>query len=116
MGRGGGAHRCTELLADPALTREHVSTLRAAGAGLTWRRTATELASIYEDVIDSPSPDARVILAETYGQHKGLDRYSKALVGPEGVLPEKMTRPLLAISQSRVLRASSSCPYARLTA
>ncbi len=56
-------------------------------------------------MIDSPSTDARVILVETYGQHKGLDRYSKALVGPEGVMPAKMTRPLLAISQSRVLRA-----------
>ena len=34
----------------------------------------------------------------------------EALVGPEGVLPAKMTRPLLAVSQSGVLRALIFCP------
>ena len=97
------ADRCAELLADPDRKREHVRALRAAGAGLTWRRTGAELLDLYEDAMNAPSRDALGMI-ETLAQGTHLDPYSEALVGPDGVLPAEMVRPLLAISQSSVLR------------
>jgi GT2 family glycosyltransferase/glycosyltransferase involved in cell wall biosynthesis len=107
------ANRCAELLADPDLRREHVAMLRVAGASLTWSRTAQELLAVYRAAVAGPPREARRLISEVVEmtlkleameQKGGYDKYSLALVGPNGALAEDMRRPLLAIATRRGLR------------
>jgi GT2 family glycosyltransferase/glycosyltransferase involved in cell wall biosynthesis len=107
------ADRCAPLLADPAIAREHVAALRAAGAPLTWGRTGKDLLEVYREAIASPARGVGRLAAEV-GEAKakarevteeaGYDAYAIALVGPAGALPENMLRPLLAVANRRFLR------------
>jgi GT2 family glycosyltransferase len=107
------ADRCAPLLSDPALRREQVTTLRAAAAPLTWRRTADELLAIYRETLAAPARDTRRLIGEIAElrrnpeailQEAGYDAYALALVGPDGALPPNMLRPLLAVANRRILR------------
>jgi hypothetical protein len=111
---------CAALLSDSARRREHVATLRAAAASLTWSRTAKELLALYREAIAAPPRDARRLITEVVelklkmqarsdevqamSEEGGYDAYSLALVGPGGALPQNMRRPLLAVANRRVLR------------
>jgi glycosyltransferase involved in cell wall biosynthesis/GT2 family glycosyltransferase len=108
------AERCAALLADPGLRERHVALLRQAGASLTWDKTAEELLTIYRAAVAGPPRDARRLIGEVVDlnlrlqqmeERGGYDKYSLALVGPSGALPEDMRRPLLAVATRRTLRA-----------
>jgi hypothetical protein len=108
------AERCATLLRDPSARHEHVATLRAAAAPLTWRRTANDLKAVYRDAIAAPPRDTRRLITEVaelqttiqdMTEAGGYDHYTLALVGSNGSLPQNMRRPLLAVANRRLLRA-----------
>ena len=68
------ARQCIALLSDSAARAEHVAMLRAAGAMLTWRRTANELSDLYEDAIASPARDSRSLVADFAELSSGRSR------------------------------------------
>ena len=72
--------------------------LRAAGAMLTWRRTAHELKDLYADAIATSARDSRSLVADLAGLSStarglttdgGRHAYAMALVGPDGALPAR---------------------------
>ena len=107
------ARRCLPVLAESPTRDEHLAMLRAAGAMLTWRRTAHELKDLYADAIATSARDSRSLVADLAGLSStarglttdgGRHAYAMALVGPDGALPPEMVRPLLAVSTRPLLR------------
>lgn len=110
----------------PGEARErHVALLRAAGARLTWRATAQRVLEVYRTAAEGKAREASVLALDQlelesehaklehafWGLEEKLERLQYPgnavdadLVGPSGVLPIELRRPLLAISQRRWLR------------
>ncbi len=108
---------------DPGEARDrHVALLRAAGARLTWRRTAERVLDVYRTAAEGKARQASVLALdqlELESDHARLEDAFRELeeqfgypgnavdadlVGPDGVLPNELRRPLLALSRRRWLR------------
>jgi hypothetical protein len=97
---------------------ELVEQLRTASAPYTWRRCAEQTIEVYERAVSAPSrgplPEpvdmaeleewARELEARHLELVGALGDDGMSLVGPSGVLPDNMRRPLLAIAVRRWLR------------
>jgi hypothetical protein len=102
------------VLSDADTHRAHVELLRVAAGPLTWGRTARELLALYREAVDSPQRDARIVLEEVIRLRMDLrelrergtyDPEILGLISRDGAIPEDLRRPLLAISNRRVLRS-----------
>ncbi len=112
------AEAVVPLLTQGAKREEHVAAVAAAGARLTWQRTGEALVGAYETAARSPARESAVLLLETHAAEERMrelerdywdleeafDDDAAALVGPRGVLPKDLIRPLLAISSRPWLR------------
>jgi hypothetical protein len=116
------ADRIAPYLTSEGRRSEHVEAVRAAGAPLTWRRTARALIDVYSEAACSRASDARKLVEEFVGEREELetardrlgelerfremfDQTAEELVGSTGVIPPDLRRPLLAIGKRPVLRA-----------
>jgi glycosyltransferase involved in cell wall biosynthesis len=120
------ADRIAPYLISEKRRSEHVAAVRAAGAPLTWARTARALIDIYSAAACSRASDARKLVEEFVGERRDLemtreeletargelerfrdtfDQTAEELVGSNGVIPPDLRRPLLAIGKRPALRA-----------
>jgi glycosyltransferase involved in cell wall biosynthesis/GT2 family glycosyltransferase len=127
------AARIAEYLASESLRAEHIAAVRAAAAPLTWRQTARGLLDVYSKAARSRTGESRklvnqfvaesteheatrALLAAAELRFKELERdylelrevfdeTAEGLVGPNGVIPHELRRPLLAIGNRKSLRA-----------
>jgi glycosyltransferase involved in cell wall biosynthesis len=92
------AARALELLRDDRARERNVSAIRAAGTGMTWDLTADRLLEVYRTTCDSPAvaAGARERMASVRVGLPSED--AMRLLGPGGLLPEEVERPLLALS------------------
>jgi hypothetical protein len=123
------ADRIAPYLMSEKRRSEHVAAVRAAGAALTWTRTARALIDVYSAAACSRASDARKLVEEFVGERRDLevtreeletardqlgelerfremfDQTAEELVGSDGVIPPDLRRPLLAIGKRPALRA-----------
>jgi glycosyltransferase involved in cell wall biosynthesis/GT2 family glycosyltransferase len=123
------ADRIAPYLMSEKRRSEHVAAVRAAGAPLTWTRTARALIDVYSAAACSRASDARKLVEEFVGERRDLemtreelettrnqlgelerfremfDQTAEELVGSNGVIPPDLRRPLLAIGKRPALRA-----------
>jgi glycosyltransferase involved in cell wall biosynthesis/GT2 family glycosyltransferase len=127
------AGRLRPYLGNAELRAEHVAAVRAAAAPLTWKQTARGLIGVYADAARSSTSESRRLVnqfvderSESEKMRKQLDtstqrfnelerdylelrdafdETAEGLVGPSGVIPADLRRPLLAIGHRRILRA-----------
>jgi hypothetical protein len=126
------AERIVPYLRSPELAEQHVAGVRAAAARLTWHKTARALADVYEVAAGARSRESRRLadqildverkrredqaeleaeqarFAELERGYRTLresfDETAEGLLGPNGVIPPDLRRPLLAIGTRRSLR------------
>ncbi len=126
------ALRIAPYLESEELRREHVAAVRLAAAPLTWRRTAHQLMDIYSTATQARVSESRKLADDLTKVHRDrlhlkheleqvrdkyaqlevgyrslrgkFDKTAEGLVGPDGVIPHDLRRPLLAIGTRRVLR------------
>jgi glycosyltransferase involved in cell wall biosynthesis len=110
------------LLDSPPQRAEHVRAVRASGARYTWRSTAHRLVEVYEAAAAAPVAGQRRLIADLHlmqremdalqARHRELASYyeelrgqygkdEQGLVGPNGVIPPDLHRPLLALGRRR---------------
>ena len=94
------ASRTIELLRDGAARDANLAAIRAAAAEHTWTRAGAELVDLYNEACDGPAaPGGRS--GGGYGLVSIRSGDAVRLVGPEGVLPKELERPLLALATHR---------------
>ncbi len=112
------ADRLAPLLVDGELRAANVNGIRAAAARFTWRTSAHGLQEVYESAARMPPNEARRLardLAKAKSslhaletEFAGLDaswiREAMPLVGPNGLVPKDLYRPLMAVASRPVLR------------
>ena len=92
------ADRAAALLGDQAAASGAADEIRQAAGALTWDATAAKLVDLYDAVCDSPATPGRGV-ERTQGLMSGvLSEDAMRLVGPGGVLPTDVERPLLALA------------------
>jgi glycosyltransferase involved in cell wall biosynthesis/GT2 family glycosyltransferase len=91
------AARAAELIGDPKAREALVAAVRAAGAELTWDRTAEQLLEVYRDAATAP----RRVSAEP---REALSDLAMSLVGPGGWLSPDEQQALLAVSTRPALK------------
>ena len=118
------ADRLIAMIGDEPRRAAHIAAVRAASARFTWRRTAIGLRETYERAMRSAQREARRIVLEietvnrrhqalqaeheelVRGYHQLRREYSvdaAGLVGPSGVIPKDLQRPLLALGSRRAI-------------
>jgi GT2 family glycosyltransferase/glycosyltransferase involved in cell wall biosynthesis len=122
------AGRIAPYLGSEKLRSQHLAAMRAAAAPLTWKRTARALIDVYSAAASSRSSEVRKLVEESVPERRDLevtreelatalarlgeledsfDQTAQELVGPDGVIPRDLRRPLLAIGNRRVLRVAT---------
>ncbi|MHB1567580.1 MAG: glycosyltransferase [Solirubrobacteraceae bacterium] len=91
------AERALALLRDPALRDANVEAVGAAAQTLTWARTGERLLEVYAAVCRRPPSPAAVLERETGLMRGDVSEDAMRLVGPDGLLPRDLERPLLAL-------------------
>jgi hypothetical protein len=99
----------------------HLAAVSAAGAELTWSRTADELAAVYRRASTGRSSESRALLEafledrsalvesrsqveqSYYAVRREYDKDAEGLVGPNGVIPSDTRQALLAVGSRPVL-------------
>ncbi len=103
------AQAALALLRDPVGRSATVAAVRAAGERLRWEQTGRRLLEVYGDVCDRPPTPAAVIEREAGLMSGGVSEDAMRLVGPGGLLPPDLERPLLALlSRPRLARPFAS--------
>lgn len=86
------------LLRDPSRREGNVAAIQAAADRLTWDLTAARLLELYHHTCDRPATPASA-MERRHGLMTGtLSEDAIRLIGPGGVLPEDVERPLLALA------------------
>ena len=108
--------RALALLRDDEARARQFAVVRDAARGLTWDATAASLLELYAAACDAPPPPLSA-LERAQGLMSGtISDDALRLVGPGGVLPSGLERPLLALSTHPQLRqARVRRPEARLS-
>lgn len=92
------AERAAALLQNEALRRQLIDAVRQASQRFTWDAAATRLLEIYERTCDSPATPGRGVERQHGFMSGVLSEDAMRLVGPAGVLPADVERPLLALA------------------
>lgn len=99
------AARALILMGDADAGERNLNAVNAAGSGLTWDGTASQLLEIYAATADAPANPALAVVAATGLAVGSLSEDAARLVGPGGELPAEVHRPLLALATHRRLAA-----------
>jgi glycosyltransferase involved in cell wall biosynthesis len=92
------ADRALELMRDERARESHLEAVRRAAADLRWETTAQRLIEIYRATCDGP-PAPAALSERGHGlMQRGFSDDALRLVGPDGVLPADVERPLLALA------------------
>ncbi len=98
------ADRAVALMRDDAVRARNLDAIHRAAERLRWRASADKLAEIYLQTLEhAPSP-AGVMLREHGLMRTGFSEDAVRLVGPGGLLPADVERPLLAVATRPALR------------
>ncbi len=92
------AEAALRLLREGSAREQNIRTIREAARGLSWDRAAAELLQIYRETCDAPVTPASAT-ERRYGFMRGLlSQDALRLIGPHGILPVDLQRPLLALA------------------
>jgi glycosyltransferase involved in cell wall biosynthesis len=94
----GAAARALALMRDESARRSQLEAVRVAAAGLRWATTAERLIEIYGATCDGPPAPAALSERDHGLMQRGFSDDALRLVGPDGVLPADVERPLLALA------------------
>jgi glycosyltransferase involved in cell wall biosynthesis len=97
------ADRALAVLQDPVERVALVRAVNEAGARLRWEGTARSLLSLYDEVCRQPPAPAGALERAAGLMQSGLSEDAIRLVGPGGLLPRDVERPLLALASHRRL-------------
>ena len=97
------ADHAVALLRDESVRTRHLAAIRRAAAPLTWAAAAQRLATIYGETLEEPPAPASVMLRQDGVMQSGFSEDAVRLVGPDGLLPADVERPLLALASHRRL-------------
>jgi hypothetical protein len=92
------AGRLATLLQDDDLRARTVASVRGAARSFTWDAAAARLIEIYERACDSPATPGRGVERGRGFTSGVLSEDAMRLVGPGGLLPADVERPLLALA------------------
>ena len=92
------ADRAAAMLTDTALRTQAIEAIRQAAGRFTWDAAAAKLIEIYDRACDSPATPGRGVERQHGFMSGVLSEDAMALVGPAGVLPADVERPLLALA------------------
>jgi GT2 family glycosyltransferase len=92
------ADHALELMREDELRERNLEAIRAAGAKLTWDAAAAELLRIYNAACDAPAAAASATERRSGILNGVLSEDAMALIGPSGLLPSDVERPLLALA------------------
>jgi glycosyltransferase involved in cell wall biosynthesis len=91
------ADRALALMSDPTARAAHVAAVLAAGRELSWSRAGQALVSAYRAAAEGPPAPAGAIARGSGVMGAGVSPNGMLLVGPDGLLPADVERPLLAV-------------------
>ena len=91
------ADRALELMRDEAVRSRNVAAVREAAVALSWKETGRRLVEAYRTACEQPLNPAAAIERSSGLMSGGLSEDAMRLVGPDGVLPRELERPLLAV-------------------
>ncbi len=92
------ADRALALMRDEGARQSNLETVRGAAAGFRWETTARRLIEIYRAACDGPPAPAALSERRHGTMQRGFSDDALRLVGPGGVLPADVERPLLALA------------------
>jgi glycosyltransferase involved in cell wall biosynthesis len=98
------ADNALELMRDQRTSAGNVQTVRGAAAALRWDISAERLIEVYNATCNQSSAPAGALERSTGLMRRGLSEDAIRLVGPDGVLPLDVERPLLALAMRKRLR------------
>jgi GT2 family glycosyltransferase/glycosyltransferase involved in cell wall biosynthesis len=99
------AEHALALLRDPDRRERQRQTIRTAAQGLTWDAAAAALLEVYRQTCDAPAAPGGG-LARRFGvMQPRMSSDAVRLVGPDGMLPPDLERPLLALASHRAVGA-----------
>jgi glycosyltransferase involved in cell wall biosynthesis len=99
------AGRAFELLRDDRARERNLSSIRAAAAPLTWDATAARLIDVYRAACAAPPTSFSALERREVLMTGVLSEDALRLIGPYGVLPHDLERPLLALATHPTLAA-----------
>jgi glycosyltransferase involved in cell wall biosynthesis len=92
------ADRALALIRDDSAREGQVEAVRRAAADLRWETTAERLIEIYQATCDGPPAPAALSERGHGVMQRGFSDDALRLLGPDGVLPADVERPLLALA------------------
>jgi GT2 family glycosyltransferase len=92
------ANRALELMRNEEERERNLRLIRGAGEALTWDGAARKLTEIYESTCAAPAAPAGAMQRRQGGPPVQLSEEAMMLLGPRGVLPRDLERPLLALA------------------
>jgi hypothetical protein len=97
------ADRALALMRDARARSSNLSAIEAAAGALRWEVTGRRLVEVYRAACDGPMTPAGAVERSSGLMRGGLSEDAMRLVGPDGVLPAELERPLLALLSRRRL-------------
>ncbi len=91
------ADRALALMRDEAARRANLAAIEGAAGALRWAATGLRLVEVYRAACDGPMTPAGALERGSGVMRGGLSEDAMRLVGPAGLLPEDLERPLLAL-------------------
>jgi hypothetical protein len=95
------AEHARALMHDQRARADNVAAVRAAAAALTWDTTAERLVEVYNQACDEPASPTGTIERTEGLMSPDVSEDAIRLVGPDGLLPRDLERPLLALATHR---------------
>jgi hypothetical protein len=91
------------LMREEPAREANLAAIRSAARALRWEQTAAQLLEVYLNACERP-PSPAGLRERTGGlMQRGLSEDAMRLVGPDGLLPRELERPLLALASHRRL-------------
>jgi glycosyltransferase involved in cell wall biosynthesis len=97
------ADQALALMRDAPARSANLSVIEAAASALRWDVTGRRLVDVYRAACDGPMTPAGALERSSGLMRGGLSEDAMRLVGPHGVLPAELERPLLALLTRRRL-------------
>jgi hypothetical protein len=98
------AAHALSLIRDATIREGALQSVREAAAALRWNTLADRLVQIYEATFAAPAGLGGLRERDSGLMQRGLSEDALRLVGPGGVLPPELERPLLALASQHRLR------------
>jgi glycosyltransferase involved in cell wall biosynthesis len=99
------AGRALRLMRDEVAWAANVEAVNAAATTLRWSHTAAALVELYRRTCDGPPSPAGARERAMGVMRDGVSEDAMRLVGPGGLLPPELERPLLALAAHRRIAA-----------